>query len=172
MAKQYNEKDREREELRADTPEQVNENELEQHAAHETKTTSGRTSGHQNKSGQEVGDTKADTTASKQPRSPRKRSQRPHTDDTGEHAPGGGSILRLPLRENGVVADIEAEQNDDTVVHELEAQGFTPDEALRLIHVSDRMAVSGEAREAEATLRRLRFTRWLIERGVLDEFSA
>ena len=57
-------------------------------------------------------------------------------------------------------------------VDELEAQGFTHDEAIRLIHVSDRAATSGEALEAEAMLRRLRFTRWLVERGLLDEWSA
>src|SRR5262249_19875963 len=51
-------------------------------------------------------------------------------------------------------------------VDELEAQGFTHDEAIRLIHVSDRAATSGEALEAEAMLRRLRFTRWLVERGL------
>src|SRR5262245_24195263 len=53
-------------------------------------------------------------------------------------------------------------------VDELEAQGFTRDEAIRLIHVSDRAATSGEALEAEAMMRRLRFTRWLVERGMLD----
>jgi len=57
-------------------------------------------------------------------------------------------------------------------VNELEAQGFTHDEAIRLIHVSDRAATYGEALEAEATMRRLRFMRWLVERGMLDEWSA
>ncbi|MGZ3636652.1 MAG: hypothetical protein ACXVCX_02315 [Ktedonobacterales bacterium] len=55
---------------------------------------------------------------------------------------------------------------------ELKAQGFTADEAVRLIHVSDRLANGREARESQTTLRRLRFTRWLIEHGVLDEFTA
>lgn len=55
---------------------------------------------------------------------------------------------------------------------ELKAQGFTVDEAIRLIHVSDRLANGREARESQTTLRRLRFTRWLIEHGVLDEFTA
>jgi hypothetical protein len=55
---------------------------------------------------------------------------------------------------------------------ELKAQGFTADEAIRLIHVSDRLADGREARESQTTLRRLRFTRWLIEHGVLDEFTA
>ena|SRR5215472_15764571 len=55
---------------------------------------------------------------------------------------------------------------------ELAEKGFTADEAIRLIHVSQRAAMSREAREAEETLRRLRFTRWLIDHGMLDEFSA
>ena len=55
---------------------------------------------------------------------------------------------------------------------ELEAQGFTEDEAYHLIHVSDRIANSREAREAEAIIRRLRFNRWLFEQGKLSEFSA
>jgi hypothetical protein len=55
---------------------------------------------------------------------------------------------------------------------ELAEKGFTADEAIRLSHVSQRAAMSREAQEAEETLRRLRFTRWLIEHGMLDEFSA
>ncbi len=55
---------------------------------------------------------------------------------------------------------------------DLKARGFTADEAIRLIHVSDRLANGREARESQTTLRRLRFTRWLIEHGVLDEFTA
>ena len=57
-------------------------------------------------------------------------------------------------------------------MQDLEAKGFTEAEAARLIYLSDHAAQSAEAREAEATLRRLRFTRWLIERGRLDEWSA
>lgn len=57
-------------------------------------------------------------------------------------------------------------------LNELTAQGFTADEAIRLIHVSDRLANGHEARESQTTLRRLRFTRWLIEHGMLDEFTA
>src|SRR5215470_801992 len=56
-------------------------------------------------------------------------------------------------------------------VSDLQAQGFTEDEAVYLISVSERVAHSGEAQEAEAALRRLRFTRWLVEHGVLDEFT-
>ncbi|HEX8996793.1 MAG TPA: hypothetical protein VF812_12255 [Ktedonobacterales bacterium] len=55
---------------------------------------------------------------------------------------------------------------------ELEAQGFSADEAQRLIAISRRLETSAEARAAQAELKRLRFTQWLIEHGVLDEFSA
>lgn len=67
---------------------------------------------------------------------------------------------------------VSDDENEDSTMHALEAQGFTEDEAIRLIHVSDRMKTSREARESEAVLRRLRFTRWLIQQGMLDEFSA
>lgn len=76
-------------------------------------------------------------------------------------------------------ANATAESADDAeefsairTLDELKAQGFTADEAIRLIHVSDRLANGREARESQTTLRRLRFTRWLIEHGVLDEFTA
>jgi hypothetical protein len=55
---------------------------------------------------------------------------------------------------------------------ELERQGFTADEVSRLVLVSKRQEDSAESRFAEAALRRLRFTRWLIEHGRLDEWSA
>ncbi|MDE3229819.1 MAG: hypothetical protein KGO05_08040 [Chloroflexota bacterium] len=53
---------------------------------------------------------------------------------------------------------------------ELEAQGFTSEEALRLIEMSKRLETSAEARASQAELKRLRFAQWLIERGILDEF--
>jgi hypothetical protein len=52
----------------------------------------------------------------------------------------------------------------------LAAQGFSEGEAARLLEVSERAASSAEARESEAVMNRLRFTRWLIERGVINEF--
>lgn len=61
-----------------------------------------------------------------------------------------------------------AEAERAIAVVELESQGFSEDEALRLIDISKRLESSTEAREA----RRLRFTRWLVEQGILDEFSA
>jgi len=45
----------------------------------------------------------------------------------------------------------------------LEAQGFTADEAARLVRVAD---------PNQAVMRRLDFYRWLVEHGRLDEFSA
>jgi hypothetical protein len=53
----------------------------------------------------------------------------------------------------------------------LAAQGFSEGEAARLLEVSARVAYSTEARESEAVMNRLRFTRWLIERGVINEFA-
>jgi hypothetical protein len=55
---------------------------------------------------------------------------------------------------------------------ELEAQGFSSDEAQRLIDMSKRLETSAEARASQAELKRLRFAQWLIERGILNEFSA
>lgn len=55
---------------------------------------------------------------------------------------------------------------------ELEAQGFSSDEAQRLIDMSRRLETSAEARASQAELKRLRFAQWLIERGILNEFSA
>jgi hypothetical protein len=81
------------------------------------------------------------------------------------------AIVQLPTSERAAQVADEAD-GDASARHDLEAQGFTEDEAVRLIHVSDRLKTSREAREAEAVLRRLRFTRWLIQQGMLDEFSA
>ncbi|MGE5334446.1 MAG: hypothetical protein ACM3N4_07085 [Nitrososphaerota archaeon] len=60
-------------------------------------------------------------------------------------------------QENAVVAS----EKDD--IQTLEALGFTRDEATRLIDVSVR--ING------ATLKRLQFTKWLVDQGLLDEFS-
>ncbi len=79
-----------------------------------------------------------------------------------------GTIVKMRQRK----AVDERADKGESELRELAAQGFTPDEAQRLLHISDRLSTSHEAREAEATLRRLRFTRWLIEHGMLDEFSA
>lgn len=68
-------------------------------------------------------------------------------------------------------ADAVAEEALPTEA-DLESQGFTPDEVHRLVLISARQARSQESRDAEAQMRRLRFTRWLVERGVLDEWSA
>lgn len=65
---------------------------------------------------------------------------------------------------------IAAGDGDD--LHDLEVRGFTPDEARRLIDITARLNQSSEAREAEATRRRLAFTRWLVDHGRLDEWSA
>ena len=61
--------------------------------------------------------------------------------------------------------------SDDDDLRKLMALGFTHDEATRLIDVSVRITNSNEARDAEATRKRLQFAKWLVEQGVLDEFS-
>lgn len=66
----------------------------------------------------------------------------------------------------------EGHEESDAARRELEARGFSADEASRIVFLSERLADSHEARDAEATLRRLRFTRWLVEHGMLDEWSA
>lgn len=96
---------------------------------------------------------------------PRRQTSRRQTDER--------AIIQLPQNDLNAEPPARAkEESDSSAMETLEAQGFTEDEALRLIHVSDRMKTSREAREAEAVLRRLRFTRWLIQQGMLDEFSA
>lgn len=71
-----------------------------------------------------------------------------------------------PVQEPAHLSAIEADKI------ELEAQGFSADEAQRLIDISKRLETSAEARASQAELKRLRFTQWLIEHGILDEFSA
>ena len=58
--------------------------------------------------------------------------------------------------------DIPGPSREDDL-RDLEAQGFARDEANRLIDLSVRIN--------EVTLKRLQFTKWLVQRGLLDEFS-
>lgn len=87
-----------------------------------------------------------------------RRSRRAKSGDTAEAAGSSADTERdqviLPSRE------------DD--LRDLEAQGFTLDEANRLIDLSARI---NEGISNEPTLKRLQFTRWLVQRGLLDEFS-
>ncbi len=62
--------------------------------------------------------------------------------------------------ETAAVAKARREREE---LEELEAQGFSPEEAARLLRVED---------PNEAVMRRLRFQRWLVEHGLLDEFTA
>jgi hypothetical protein len=82
---------------------------------------------------------------------------------TGKSARGVKSISVDP---EAVRAAEDAERA--LAVVELESQGFSETEALRLLDTSKRLERSTEARQT----RRLRFTRWLVEQGILDEFSA
>jgi hypothetical protein len=89
------------------------------------------------------------------------------------HADSEG-IIDLPLRHRKSRGESQPSKAavDEATLSELQAQGFTQDEAYHLIHVSHRIANSRETREAEAVIRRLRFNRWLFEQGKLSEFSA
>ncbi len=73
---------------------------------------------------------------------------------------------------NAINAIIDYGATPDEALVKLEEQGFSEDEALRLLGVSDRQSHSKEAIEAQETLRRLKFTRWLVERGLLSEYPA
>ena len=122
------------------------------------------------------------------PSKPRKRTRRTQPLDNGDqavrqHRRSGGRRLRsgsagpegiitLSRRQNAEGAEKKTSAASEATLSELEAQGFTEDEAYNLIHVSDRIANSRESREAEAIIRRLRFNRWLFEQGKLSEFSA
>jgi hypothetical protein len=80
----------------------------------------------------------------------------------------GGGASETP----GALSDAEADEvilpsrEDD--LRDLESQGFTRDEANRLIDLSARI---NEGISNEPTLKRLQFARWLVQRGLLDEFS-
>jgi hypothetical protein len=78
------------------------------------------------------------------------------------------SAAEAPAAETREVAVLSAIEADRI---ELEAQGFTPEEAERLIEVTKRLETSAEALASQAELKRLRFAQWLFERGRLDEFS-
>lgn len=93
---------------------------------------------------------------------PRRKARKPAARKSAALREGVEPVVALPVRQKTLSDEVE----------ELEARGFTEDEAVRLISVSERVAHSGEAREAEELLRRLHFTRWLVEHGMLDEFSA
>ena len=81
-----------------------------------------------------------------------KRPRRNKSDETPE--------LQADAEPEDVVDDAEPDDND---LRKLEAQGFTADEVNRLVELSERI----NAR----TLKRLQFTKWLVDQGLLDEFS-
>jgi hypothetical protein len=81
-----------------------------------------------------------------------KRPRRNKSDDTPE--------LQADAEPEDAVDDLEPEDDD---LRKLEAQGFTEDEVNRLVELSERLNAS--------TLKRLQFTKWLVDQGLLDEFS-
>lgn len=84
--------------------------------------------------------------------SKRQRRNKSESEDTAEP--------QAEAQAEDAVVDAEPEEDD---LRTLEAQGFTEDEANRLVELSDRI----NAR----TLKRLQFTKWLVDQGLLDEFS-
>lgn len=92
-----------------------------------------------------------------EPVSARAAAKRPHrnkseSEDTSE--------FQAEAEPEDAVDDLEAEKDD---LRTLEAQGFSEDEVNRLVELSERI----NAR----TLKRLQFTKWLVDQGLLDEFS-
>jgi hypothetical protein len=81
-------------------------------------------------------------------------------------------IPEEPLDARDTQPFIDYGTTPDEALIKLEAQGFTETEALRLLGVSDRDTHSKEAIESQETMRRLKFTRWLVERGLLSEYPA
>lgn len=86
---------------------------------------------------------------------------------TRKSAAGKSARARKPIVDPEAARAAE-EADRALAVTELESKGFSEVEALRLIDISKRLERSAEARLA----RQLRFTRWLVEQGILDEFSA
>lgn len=84
--------------------------------------------------------------------SKRQRRNKSESDDTPE----------LQADAEPEVAAEDREPADDDL-RKLEAQGFTEDEINRLVELSERLNAS--------TLKRLQFTKWLVDQGLLDEFS-
>jgi hypothetical protein len=84
-------------------------------------------------------------------------SKRPRRDKSES---GDTPQLQAGAEQEDAVDEAEPEEDD---LRKLEAQGFTEDEVNRLVELSERI----NAR----TLKRLQFTKWLVDQGLLDEFS-
>jgi len=80
------------------------------------------------------------------------RQRRGKSDETPE--------LQADAEQDDAVDDVEPEDDD---LRKLEAQGFSEGEVNRLVELSERINAS--------TLKRLQFTKWLVDQGLLDEFS-
>lgn len=93
---------------------------------------------------------------------PRARPRRPRNTANIEPAATDDAVALEPTTISAIPTDLD----------ELEAQGFSEDEAQRLIDISIRLESSAEARASQAELKRLRFAQWLVEHGILDEFKA
>lgn len=99
-------------------------------------------------------------------KSPRPRQRRAPRKTVSAHpAASEPEATDASVQERLALTALEADAN------ELQTQGFTEEEAQRLIDISKRLETSAEARASQAELKRLRFAQWLVEHGILDEFS-
>ncbi len=102
--------------------------------------------------------------------------QTPETPDDLEHeASAEQPTAQQESNEKSALPSEAVDAADNTDLDEmtkLAREGFTPDEVKRLLSMSERVAHSSEALESEAVLRRLRFTRWMVEQGLLSEFPS
>jgi hypothetical protein len=117
------------------------------------------------------------------PRKPARRkkdasSETPHAEEQTARSEPSASIeaspakssAKRPRAKSATGAKRRKTMNNEPVA-DLTTQGFSAVEIERLLEVSARAALSTEARESEAVMNRLRFTRWLVERGVINEFA-
>lgn len=81
-----------------------------------------------------------------------KRQRRNKSEDTPE--------FQADAEPEDAVDGLDPEHDD---LRTLAAQGFTEDEVNRLVELSERINAT--------TLKRLQFTKWLVDQGLLDEFS-
>jgi hypothetical protein len=103
---------------------------------------------------QEDVSTEAASSRTDEPTVTKAASRRQRRDKNGDEA---------ERRATGAQEDSASSSEEDDL-RKLEELGFTRDEATRLIDVADRSTNSPEHK-------RLQFAKWLVEQGVLDEFS-
>jgi hypothetical protein len=117
---------------------------------------------------QRLSDTPEDEAARAQKKAPAPKQPRTRKRASGSaESPSSKPTAKRPRSTNAKRRESASEES----LAGLAAQGFSEGEATRLLEVSERAAFSSEARESEAVMNRLRFTRWLVERGLINEFA-